>query len=114
MAQVKLETGKDYTYTPTFNPMLPTSQAPAGDQPIDPSIIEMCSHFKIEDRVARRLHNAMRKRTDSFDEDIAALWEILGEARHAAGMLQSKILEIENDDFHINGKIRAKVNKDVQ
>lgn len=89
--------------------------APPGQpERIDPVIIELCSHYDIQERISKRLNNAMRKRMDTFDEDIAALWEILSEARHPAGMLQSKILEIENDDFHINAKTRAKVNKDVQ
>lgn len=95
---------------------MPMGAASAGAQSdrIDPVIIELCSHYDIQERISRRLNNAMKKRMDTFDEDIAALWEILSEARHPAGMLQSKILEIENDDFHINAKTRAKVNKDVQ
>mmetsp|Transcript_58921 Transcript_58921/g.124981 ORF Transcript_58921/g.124981 Transcript_58921/m.124981 type:complete len:305 (-) Transcript_58921:111-1025(-) len=82
--------------------MLPAA-APVAPEPepvkIDPDIQEMCDHFDIEDRHVKRLNEIMKKRQDTFEEDILKLWEKLRDAREPAGLLVTKMREMEEGTF---------------
>merc|ERR550514_1196329 len=56
---------------------------PAREGPkIDPDVQDLCEHFQIHDeRVAKKLSEAMESRQDTFDADMTKLWEVLESAR---------------------------------
>lgn len=70
-----------------------------GSSEIDPDVQELCDHYNIEDRIAHKLTAAMAKRQDTFEQDIAKLWEVLEEARSPPGLLMVKIQEMEAGQF---------------
>merc|ERR1719188_2506979 len=82
---------------------------PASDE-IDPDIRELGDYFNIEDRWIRRLNEAMRKRMDTKEQDLAKLYEVLERARSPTGLLTVKIGEMECGQFV--GKIKP--DKDVE
>jgi hypothetical protein len=86
-------------------PKAPPPPAP-GPPPIDPSDVmvdpdvqDLCDHFHIEDRHAKRLNSLLKKRVDSFEEDIARLYDVLERAREPAGLLTVKMREMEEGTF---------------
>jgi len=76
---------------------------PSGDNHrshvVDPDVQEMCDHFHIEDRHAKRLSDLMRNRQDTFEQDLEKLWEVLETARSPAGLLTVKMREMEEGSF---------------
>jgi len=72
--------------------------APVSDM-IDPDIQEMCDNFHIEDKHARRLHNIMKNRQNTFAEDLERVWDVLERAREPAGLLTVKMREMEEGTF---------------
>merc|ERR1719188_1961715 len=94
------------------NPLVapkPRGRAPNADhqpQPeVDQQIEEMCKHFKIEDRIARRLNDIMVTREATYDKDMKALWEVCETAKNPAGHLMVKILELERGIFTGSGRL---------
>lgn len=77
---------------------------------IDPDVEALCDHFKVEERICRRLNEAMKGREATFKDDIDRLWDVLKSARSPGGLLQVKIREIENGVFI--GK--ANLNRDAK
>jgi len=75
----------------------PPPPAPLGmkKNEIDPDIQELCDHYEIEERIAKKLHEQMDKRPDTFSDDLEKLWEVLKTARSPAGLLCVKIGEME-------------------
>eukprot|EP00931_Biecheleriopsis_adriatica_P058075 TRINITY_DN34507_c0_g1_i2.p1 TRINITY_DN34507_c0_g1~~TRINITY_DN34507_c0_g1_i2.p1 ORF type:complete len:349 (+),score=64.26 TRINITY_DN34507_c0_g1_i2:68-1114(+) len=55
--------------------------------------------FKLDDRITRDLDTQMKKRTNTFDDDMKAVLEIMGGARNPAGLLRVKIREMEDGTF---------------
>mmetsp|Transcript_10455 Transcript_10455/g.29076 ORF Transcript_10455/g.29076 Transcript_10455/m.29076 type:complete len:284 (-) Transcript_10455:150-1001(-) len=74
-----------------------------------PEVDELAEHFGLDERITKRLDDEMRKRTESLDGDIAALWDVLEAARNPAGLLAVKIQEMQDGIFV--GK--AKLDKDL-
>merc|ERR1719253_2150878 len=72
---------------------------------VDPQIEEMCKHFKIEDRIARRLNDIMLTREGTYEKDMKALWEVCEMAKNPAGHLMVKILELERGIFTGAGRL---------
>jgi len=66
---------------------------------IAPEIQELADHFAIDERATRALDQEMKKRKDSFDEDLKALWVGLEGARNPSGMLMLKIKDMVNGNF---------------
>merc|ERR1719188_984764 len=77
---------------------------------IDPDVRELGDYFNIEERWVKRLNEAMRKRKDTKEQDIAKLYEVLERARSPTGLLTVKIGEMECGQFV--GKIKP--DKDVE
>lgn len=68
-------------------------------QAIDTEVQELAHHFKLDDRITKDLDVQMKRRSQSFDDDMRALWEILEGARNPAGLLRVKIREMEEGTF---------------
>jgi len=66
---------------------------------LEPEVAELAEHFDIEDRCARALNEQMKRRRDTFDGDLQALWDILQGARKPSGLLMVKVREMENGTF---------------
>merc|ERR1719356_918507 len=86
----------------------PKQKEPEGE--IDPDVRELSDYFNIEERWIRRLNEAMKKRMDTKEQDIAKLYEVLERARSPTGLLTVKIGEMECGQFV--GKIKP--DKDVE
>merc|ERR1719382_673447 len=93
--------------------------APAPEQPcpkkepedeIDPGVQELGDYFNIEDRWIKRLNEAMMKRMDTKEQDLAKLYEVLERARSPTGLLTVKIGEMECGQFV--GKVKP--DRDVE
>merc|ERR550514_255257 len=82
---------------------------PESDE-IDAEVQELGDYFNIEDRWIKRLDEAMRKRKDTKEQDLAKLYEVLERARSPTGLLTVKIGEMESGRFV--GKIKH--DKDVE
>merc|ERR1719343_655707 len=80
---------------PTLPAMPGESQAAASSQvdqlAVDPQVRDLCRTFNIEDRLMRKLDTVMKKRPESFDEDIQTLRERLGEPRADIGVLITQL-----------------------
>jgi len=66
---------------------------------VDPEITELAHHFNLDDRAARALDQQMKRRKETFEDDMSALWEILGGARNPSGLLMVKIREMAEGVF---------------
>jgi hypothetical protein len=66
---------------------------------IDPDVQERCDYFNREERHARRLTDLLRKRPDTFESDIARLYDVLERAHSPAGLLTVKMREMEEGTF---------------
>merc|ERR1719436_62632 len=95
------------------NPLLNAVRAPQGagarEQAatplIDPDVQELCDHFHIEERHARRLSDIMKNRQETFVEDLERLYDVLERANSPAGLLVVKMREMEEGTFV--GKAKA-------
>jgi len=68
-------------------------------QSVDHDVKELAHHFKLDDRITKDLDVQLKKRRESFDDDIKALWGILEGARNPAGLLRIKLREMEEGTF---------------
>lgn len=66
---------------------------------IPAEVKDLQKKFKLDDRITRDLDMQLRRRRDSFDDDMTALWEIMEGARNPAGLLRVKIREMEEGSF---------------
>lgn len=66
---------------------------------IDPDVTEMAHNFNLDDRSTRALDLQMKNRKATFDEDMEALWQILGGARNPSGLLMVKVREMADGVF---------------
>jgi len=58
---------------------------------MEPEVIELAAHFNITDRHARLLDEQLKQRNNTFDDDIAAMYEILHGAKNPADLLMVSI-----------------------
>mmetsp|Transcript_9550 Transcript_9550/g.24948 ORF Transcript_9550/g.24948 Transcript_9550/m.24948 type:complete len:305 (-) Transcript_9550:106-1020(-) len=68
-------------------------------QQVDPDVQELADHFGLDERITKRLDDEMKNRQETFEGDIAALWDILETARSPAGLLSVKIKEMQDGTF---------------
>eukprot|EP00913_Durusdinium_trenchii_P004682 g4347.t1 len=66
---------------------------------IHPDIQELCDAFYVEQRHIEKLNELMKMRTDTWDEDLKKLREVMEKARSPCGMLVTKMKEIEDGTF---------------
>merc|ERR1740123_2755695 len=58
---------------------------------LEPEVIELAHHFNLTDRHARLLDEQLKKRNNTFDDDVAAMYEILKGAKNPADLLMVSI-----------------------
>merc|ERR1719162_2146052 len=58
---------------------------------VEPEVAECAHHFGLSDRHAKMLDEQMKKRNDTYDEDLAAMYEILKGAKNPADLLMVSI-----------------------
>merc|ERR1719482_2163524 len=56
----------------------------ANSRDIDPEVIEFQCHFDLSERHARALNDQLKLRNSTWDEDMGALYEILGKCNNTA------------------------------
>jgi len=77
----------------------PSQQTHIDEKEISDKAKEIQARFKLDDRITRDLVSQMKRRQDTFRDDLPALWEILGGARNPAGLLRVKLREMEDGTF---------------
>lgn len=65
----------------------------------EPEVTELAEHFKLDERMVKDLDSHMKRRKDTMEDDIKALYEILEGARNPAGLLRVKLREMEEGTF---------------
>merc|ERR1719464_2104903 len=66
-------------------------QAKANSMNMEPEVIELAHHYNLTDRHARMLDEQLKKRNNTFDDDIASMYEILKGAKNPADLLMVSI-----------------------
>jgi len=66
---------------------------------IAPEIAELAEHHGLDDRATRALDEEMKRRKDTFEEDMQALWIGLEGARNPSGLLMIKIKDMRQGTF---------------
>lgn len=83
----------------------PEVNVPEVDDDIHPDVHDLCKQFKIEESIERQLHNAMKKRKDSWPEDLEKLMELLEQAQTPWRTLTKHIKEIDDGSFQGKPKL---------
>mmetsp|Transcript_7019 Transcript_7019/g.17003 ORF Transcript_7019/g.17003 Transcript_7019/m.17003 type:complete len:319 (-) Transcript_7019:45-1001(-) len=66
---------------------------------IAPEVAELQDHFALDDRATKALDIEMKKRRDTFEDDMRALWVGLEGARNPSGLLMLKIRDMHEGSF---------------
>merc|ERR1719382_1638065 len=66
-------------------------QAKANSTSLEPEVIELAHHYNLTDRHARMLDEQLKKRNNTYEDDIAAMYEILRGAKNPADLLMVSI-----------------------
>merc|ERR1740117_194194 len=67
---------------------------------VEPEVIELAHHFQVTDRHARMLDEQLKKRNDTYEEDIASMYEILKGAKNPADLLMVSIRWMADGTFN--------------
>merc|ERR1719161_500937 len=67
---------------------------------IEPEVVELAHHFQLTDRHARMLDEQLKKRNDTYEDDIAAMYEILKGAKNPADLLMVSIRWMAEGTFN--------------
>mmetsp|Transcript_3821 Transcript_3821/g.8920 ORF Transcript_3821/g.8920 Transcript_3821/m.8920 type:complete len:442 (+) Transcript_3821:94-1419(+) len=71
----------------------------AASTALEPEVIELVHYFKIGDRHARMLNEQLKRRNNTYEEDIASLYDILKGAKNPADLLMVSIRWMEQGVF---------------
>jgi len=74
-------------------------ESKARDTALEPEVIELVHYFKISDRHARMLNEQLKRRNNTYEEDIASLYEILKGAKNPGDLLMVSIRWMERGVF---------------
>jgi len=66
---------------------------------IAPEVAELSEYHGLDDRATRALDEEMKKRRDTFDADMEALWVGLEGARNVSGLLMMKLKDMRMGTF---------------
>mmetsp|Transcript_91937 Transcript_91937/g.256122 ORF Transcript_91937/g.256122 Transcript_91937/m.256122 type:complete len:1055 (-) Transcript_91937:12-3176(-) len=66
-------------------------------------IRDFCDKYNLDDRLQRRLTDAMQSRDRTFKDDMRSLGEVLATARNPPGLLSVKLREMEDGTFVAKG-----------
>merc|ERR1719162_203716 len=58
---------------------------------VEPEVVELAHHFNLTDRHARLLNEQLKKRNNTYEDDIASMYEILKGAKNPADLLMVSI-----------------------
>jgi len=58
---------------------------------LEPEVVELAHHFQLTDRHARMIDEQLKKRNDTYEDDIASMYEILKGAKNPADLLMVSI-----------------------
>lgn len=58
---------------------------------VEPEVVELAHHFNLTDRHARLLDEQLKKRNNTYEDDIAAMYEILKGAKNPADLLMVSV-----------------------
>jgi len=58
---------------------------------LEPEVMELAHHFNLTDRHARLLDEQLKKRNNTFDDDVASMYEILKGAKNPADLLMVSV-----------------------
>merc|ERR1719456_1369135 len=75
-------------------------QQKANSTQMEPEVVELAHHFNLTDRHARMLDEQLKKRNDTYEEDIAAMYEILKGAKNPADLLMVSIRWMSEGTFN--------------
>jgi len=75
-------------------------QQKANSLAIEPEVVELAHHFQLTDRHARMLDEQLKKRNDTYEDDIAAMYEILKGAKNPADLLMVSIRWMAEGTFN--------------
>lgn len=66
---------------------------------IDPQVMELAEHHALDDRATRALDEEMKKRKETFESDMQALWVHLEGAKNPSGKLMMKLKDMRMGVF---------------
>merc|ERR1719271_1782703 len=75
-------------------------QEKANSMLVEPEVVELAHHFQLTDRHARMLDEQLKKRNDTYEDDIAAMYEILKGAKNPADLLMVSIRWMAEGTFN--------------
>merc|ERR1740121_325357 len=75
----------------TLQRALEYEQEKANSSSMEPEVVELTHHFNLTDRHARMLDEQLKKRNNTYEDDIAAMYEILKGAKNPADLLMVSI-----------------------
>merc|ERR1719510_1153989 len=75
----------------TLQRALEYEQEKANSANMEPEVVELAHHFNLTDRHARLLDEQLKQRNNTFEDDIAAMYEILKGAKNPADLLMVSI-----------------------
>merc|ERR1719203_1343875 len=81
----------DMAQNVTLQRALEYEQEKANSSNMEPEVIELAHHFNLTDRHARMLDEQLKKRNNTYEDDIAAMYEILKGAKNPADLLMVSI-----------------------
>lgn len=58
---------------------------------LEPEVVELVTFFKLSDRLAKMLNDQLKQRNNTYDDDIAAMYEILKGAKNPADLCMVSI-----------------------
>merc|ERR1719356_1150537 len=74
-------------------------QEKANSMNMEPEVVELAHHFNLTDRHARMLNEQLKKRNNTYEEDIEAMYEILKGAKNPADLLMVSIRWMSEGTF---------------
>lgn len=66
---------------------------------IDPQVAELAEYHSLDERATRALDEEMKKRRETFESDLQALWVGLEGAKNPSGMLMMKLKDMRMGTF---------------
>merc|ERR1719401_275824 len=75
----------------TLQQAMEYDQEKANSSTMEPEVIELAHHFSLTDRHTRMLDEQLKKRNNTYEDDIAAMYEILKGAKNPADLLMVSI-----------------------
>merc|ERR1712194_875179 len=69
----------------------------------------LCEEYKLDVRSKSSLMQRMTKRLDTFEEDMATLFDVLKEARNPPGLLAVKLKQMDEGNFQVRDEVKNRL-----